>query len=357
MSRFHELKVVRVEQLTADAKAIYLEIPSHLKSAFQYTPGQYLTFEVELNGHKQRRAYSICTSPVSDANPAIGVKKVSGGALSIYMNEKVKEGDMLSVMEPLGSFTHLPNAANKHHYVLLGGGSGITPLMAILKSVLETETESKISLIYANRNQSSVMFKSLLDNLQQKFGSRLNISYNVDEGAAMTNNYSGMLNKSKFSEILKTHLNAEVKTVDYYICGPSGMMIMIDETLVELGIAKEKIHKEYFTTPVKAETNAAPKISDTPLDIAELIITLDGSHIEAKYSGQKSILEAALDEGYDPPFACQIGACCTCRAKLKEGKVVMADRESLSDAEIKEGYILTCQSKPLTSKLVYTYDE
>jgi ring-1,2-phenylacetyl-CoA epoxidase subunit PaaE len=133
-------------------------------------------------------------------------------------------------------------------------------------------------------------------------------------------------------------------------------MLLIDETLAGLSVEKNKIHKEYFTTPLKTE-DKKQEVSDTPLDAAELIITLDGNYIETKYSGQKSILEAALDEGYDPPFACQIGACCTCRAKLKEGKVVMADRESLSDAEIKEGYILTCQSRPLTSRLVYTYDE
>jgi len=357
MSRFHELKVARVETLTADAKAIYLEIPAHLKNAFQYTPGQYLTFEIELNGHKQRRAYSICTSPFSDSNPAIGVKKVAGGAVSVYMNDKVKEGDTLSVMEPMGNFTHQPNANNKHHYVLLGGGSGITPLMAILKSVLETERESKITLFYANRNEQSVMFKSLLESLQQQFGSRLNIIHNVDEGAALTNGYSGKLDKQKFSEILKANLNNEVATVDYYICGPSGLMHLIDETLNDLNVPKNKIHKEFFTAPLKTETEQSAKISDSPLASSSLSITLDGSKIEVEYSGQKSILEAALDAGYDPPFACQIGACCTCRAKLKEGKVVMADRESLSDAEIKEGYILTCQSKPLTEKLVYTYDE
>jgi ring-1,2-phenylacetyl-CoA epoxidase subunit PaaE len=350
MSRFHELKVARVETLTPDAKAIYLDIPAHLKSAFQYTPGQYLTFEIKLNGHKQRRAYSICTSPFSDANLAIGVKKVAGGAVSVYMNDKVKEGDTLLVMEPMGNFTHKPDAANKHHYVLLGGGSGITPLMAILKSVLETEKESRITLFYANRNEQSVMFKSLLENLQQQYGSRLNIIHNLDEGAALAGGYVGKLDKHKFSEILKN-------TLSYYICGPSGLMHLIDETLNELNVTKNKIHKEFFTAPLKTESEQAAKISDSPLETASLSITLDGSKIEVEYSGQKSILEAALDAGYDPPFACQIGACCTCRAKLKEGKVVMADRESLSDAEIKEGYILTCQSKPLTEKLVYTYDE
>jgi ring-1,2-phenylacetyl-CoA epoxidase subunit PaaE len=356
MSRFHELKVARVEELTSDAKAIYLDISDELKEAYRYIPGQYLTFEVELNGHKHRRAYSICTNPFSEKNPAIGVKKVAGGAVSVYMNEQVKEGDVLRVMEPLGSFTHQPDANNKHHYVLLGGGSGITPLMAILKSVLEIEKDSRVTLLYANRNEQSIMFKSLLENLEQQHGDKFHIIHNVDEGVALPGGYSGKLNKERFTEILKTHLNHEITTVDYFICGPSGLMLLIDETLAGLSVEKNKIHKEYFTTPLKTE-DKKQEVSDTPLDAAELIITLDGNYIETKYSGQKSILEAALDEGYDPPFACQIGACCTCRAKLKEGKVVMADRESLSDAEIKEGYILTCQSRPLTSRLVYTYDE
>jgi ring-1,2-phenylacetyl-CoA epoxidase subunit PaaE len=356
MSRFHELKVIRVETLTPDAKAIYFDIPDTLKEAYHYIPGQYLTFEIELNGHKQRRAYSICTSPYSDKNPAIGVKKVAGGAVSVYMNEQVKAGDILRATEPMGNFTHHPQPDYKNHYVLLGGGSGITPLMAILKSVLEIEKESRVTLIYANRNEASIMFRPLLDNLQQQYASRFRLIYVVDEGPAPPEGYSGMLNKDKLTDILLSHLQHPVNEADYFICGPSGLMLLIDETLAALGVDKHKIHKEYFTTPVHTEEKKAES-SETPLEEADLIITLDGNRIEIKYSGQKSILEAALDEGYDPPFACQIGACCTCRAKLKEGKVVMADREALSDAEIAEGYILTCQSRPLTPRLVYTYDE
>lgn len=357
MSRFHEIKVAHVETLTNDAKAIYFDIPDSLKDQYKYTPGQYLTFEVLINGNKQRRAYSICTSPVTDAQPAIGVKKVQGGLVSNYMNDQVKAGDVLQVMEPMGNFTHVPNAANKHHYVLLGGGSGITPLMAILKSVLHVENESKVTLFYANRNEASIMFKTALENLQQQYGSRLNIIHNLDEGN-YANATTGRLDGSKIAAILKNNLSSEVNTVDYYICGPSGLMLQIDEALASLNVEKNKIHKEYFTAPVATEEKKAEQAaSGEPLQEADLILQLDGEHLEVKYTGQNSILEAVLDAGYDPPFACQIGACCTCRAKVSEGKVVMADRESLSDAEIKEGYILTCQSKPLTGKLVYTYDE
>jgi ring-1,2-phenylacetyl-CoA epoxidase subunit PaaE len=357
MSRFHEIKVAHVETLTNDAKAIYFDIPDSLKDHYKYTPGQYLTFEVSINGTKQRRAYSICTSPFTDAQPAIGVKKVQGGLVSNFMNDQVKAGDTLQVMEPMGNFIHVPNAANKHHYVLLGGGSGITPLMAILKSVLHVESESKITLFYANRDEQSIMFKAALESLQQQYGSRLNIIHNLDEGN-YANATSGKLDAHKIAGVLKNNLSSEVNTVDYYICGPSGLMFLIDEALVSLNVAKNKIHKEYFTAPIVTEEHKAEQAaSGKPLEEATLILQLDGEHLEVAYNGQKSILEAVLDAGYDPPFACQIGACCTCRAKVSEGKVVMADRESLSDAEIKEGYILTCQAKPLTSKLVYSYDE
>jgi ring-1,2-phenylacetyl-CoA epoxidase subunit PaaE len=357
MSRFHEIKVAHVETLTNDAKAIYFDIPDSLKENYKYTPGQYLTFELLINGTKQRRAYSICTSPITDIKPAIGVKKVQGGLVSNYMNDQVKAGDVLQVMEPMGNFTHSPNAFNKHHYVLLGGGSGITPLMSILKSVLHVEKESKITLFYANRNEQSIMFKSDLESLQQQYGSRLNIIHNLDEGS-YAHASTGKLDAEKIAFILKNNLSSEVNTVDYYICGPSGLMLLIDEALASLNVEKNKIHKEYFTAPVVTEEHKAEQAAaGEPLQEADLFLLLDGEHLEVKYTGQNSILEAVLDAGYDPPFACQIGACCTCRAKLSEGKVVMADRESLSDSEIKEGYILTCQSKPLTNRLVYSYDE
>jgi len=357
MSRFHEIKVAHVETLTHDAKAIYFDIPVALKDNYKYTPGQYLTFEVLINGTKQRRAYSICTSPFADAQLAIGVKKVQGGLVSNYLNDQAKVGDVLQVMEPMGNFTHAANAANKHHYVLLGGGSGITPLMAILKSVLHVESGSKITLFYANRDEQSIMFKGALESLQQQYGLRLNIIHNVDEGTFGVAN-SGRLDSSKITTILKNNLGDEANKVDYFICGPSGLMLLIDESLNTLSVDKNKIHKEYFNAPVVTEAHKAEQaISGQPLEEAILVLQLDGEHLEVKYTGQKSILEAVLDAGYDPPFACQIGACCTCRAKVSEGKVAMADRESLSDAEMKEGYILTCQAKPLTGKLVYSYDE
>lgn len=358
MSRFHEIKVAQVETLTPDAKAIYLDIPSSLKDNFKYTAGQYLTFEVEVNGHKQRRAYSICTSPVADNQLAIGVKKVDGGLVSVFMNDKVKAGDTLSVMEPMGNFTHQPNAANKNHYVLLSGGSGITPMMAILKTVLLEEPNSQVTLIYANRNEHSIMFHGLLNNLQQQYGSRFNVVHNLDEINSGWNGLCGKLSTERIKEMITSKVGVDVSTAHYFICGPSGLMLLIDETLDALKIEKTHIHKEYFTAPiVTEEKKAALAVSNSPVSAAQLFIKLDGSNIEVKYNGEKSILEAALDAGFDPPFACQIGACCTCRAKLSEGKVVMADRESLSDAEIAEGYILTCQSKPLTEKLVYSYDE
>lgn len=356
MLRFHELKVVRVEPLTHEAKAIYLEIPNELQEAYKFIPGQYLTFEVEYNGHPQRRAYSICTSPYSEKHLAIGVKKVIGGTVSVYMNEQVKEGDKLRVSQPAGNFIHQPDPTLSNHYVLLGGGSGITPLMAILKSVLEIEPLSRVTLIYANRNQASIMFRQQLEQLQSSYKGQLQVIHSLDEGPGLPGGYSGLLTQKRLTDILQTSLQHQVGEAEYFVCGPSGLMQLIDQTLAGLGVNKNKIYKEYFTAPMHGDDEKSDT-TDIPLKEATLIITLDGQQIEVQYQGQKSILEAALDAGYDPPYACQIGACCTCRARLKEGRVVMAEREALSDAEIAEGYILTCQSRPLTSRLVYSYDE
>ena len=360
--KLHDVKIASIQTLTQDAKTFAFDIPQHLQEEFKYIPGQYITVEIEIEGKHERRAYSLCSSPVTDDKPAVGVKKVEGGKVSTYMNERLQVGDTLRIMTPMGNFTHQPDGTLSKHYVLFGGGSGITPLMSILKSVLEREANSRITLYYANRNMESIMFKDTLDSIAAQHGERLQIIHSLDAPQSGWDGETGLMTAEKVALLMDKYLAAEIDTVDYYICGPGGMMAEIDKALTDKSIAKEKIHREFFTAAIDQEEadvgNAGEQeVSDSPLDKAHLVVTLDGDNYEVDYDGEDSLLESALDNDVDAPFACQVGACCTCRAKLHEGKVHMADRESLSDEEIEEGYILTCQSKPLTAKLVYSYDE
>lgn len=358
MTKFYELKIKKLEPETSYAKVVTFDIPYELKSAFKYTPGQYITVEVNVDGKNERRAYSLCSSPILDEDLSVGVKKVEMGKVSGFINDVAKEGDTIKVMPPMGNFTVQPDPTRKQHYVLLGGGSGITPLMSIIRTVLQQEPNSKLTLFYANRDEDSIMFKSVLDYLKNQHPDRLEVFYSLDRTHADWVINKGYLTSDILQTLLKNKLPSAPENFHYYICGPTPLMSIIDETLNVLNIDKSQIHKEFFTAKLKTEEKKEElEVSETPLDSAEIHLTVDGEDYDFQYTGEDSLLEAALDNDIDAPYACQVGACCTCRAKVYEGKVVMADRESLSDEEIEEGYVLTCQSRPLTSKVVYTYDE
>ncbi|MEX0810809.1 MAG: ferredoxin--NADP reductase [Chitinophagales bacterium] len=358
MSRLHELKIKKIKSETPYAKVVTFDIPEDLKSDFKYIPGQYITVEVEVDGKKERRAYSLCSSPVMDDDLSVGVKKVEMGKVSGYINDEAKEGESIRVMPPMGNFTVNTDSTRKKHYVLLGGGSGITPLMSIIRTVLVQEPNSRVTLFYANRDEESIMFKSVLDELENKYPERLEIFHSLDRTTVDWVINKGYLTRDILQTLLKNKLPAAPQDFDYYICGPTPLMSIIDEALEALQIPEKQIHKEFFTAKLKTEEKKEEReVSDSPLDSAEIHLTVDGEDYDFEYKGEDSLLEAALDNDIDAPYACQVGACCTCRAKVFEGKVVMADRESLSDEEIDEGYVLTCQSKPLTPKVIYTYDE
>jgi ring-1,2-phenylacetyl-CoA epoxidase subunit PaaE len=364
MARFYDVKIADVRPETDNAKVISFDIPAELKDHFRYIPGQYLTLEVEVNGEKFRRAYSICTSYLANEPLAIGVKRVDDGVMSMYLNTRVKPGDTIHLMPPMGNFIHQPDSSLRKHYVMFAGGSGITPFMSLVKSILLGEPLSRLTMIYCNRNVGNVMFRGELEALAVKYSDRFKLILNLDDAPAGWNGHSGMFNRAKGHNFINQYVQGEAI---YFICGPGGMMSEVDAALAEKGIGKNQIVKEFFTAPLQnIETtdhrdsiavSAEGIVSDKPLAHAELVITIDGDQFTITYDGEESLLEAALDKGLDPPYACQIGACCTCRAKVKEGKVIMAERESLSDSEIEEGYVLTCQSRPLTKKVVYTYDE
>jgi ring-1,2-phenylacetyl-CoA epoxidase subunit PaaE len=361
--QLYEIRISQISTETSHAKVISFDIPPNLHEQFRFEPGQYITLEADVNGKKVRRSYSICSH--RDEPLSIGVKKVDGGVMSTYLNNHAVVGQVLKVLPPLGKFTVDAQPFKQKHYVLFAGGSGITPMLAITKAILTDEPSSNIALLYANRNEEHIMFRELFDSYSQQQPNRFKVAYTLDAPLGNWNGYTGKFGKERAMEMLDAYVSDAIN-VHYYICGPSPMMEVIENLLMQRGVNIDRIHKEFFTSHTNTEpgiagghtesTNNAMKVSDTPLKTASLTFQLDGSEYNVDYRGEDSILEAALDGGVDAPYACQIGACCTCRAKVTEGQVIMADRESLSDSEIEEGYVLTCQSKPLTERVVYSYD-
>lgn len=357
-AKFHQIKIAGIREETKHARVISFDIPYELREEYHYTPGQYLTIEIMLNGEKVRRAYSICSKKGEPLS--IGVKRVEGGLMSNYLNGEARVGDEVSLMTPMGHFTHDPQPFKQKRYVLMAGGSGITPMMSILKSTLPIEQHSQVILLYFNRNEEHIMFWQELDQVAAQ-NSNFKVVHNLDTPLGSWNGHQGRFSDTKARELFEQYILPDAMNTQYFMCGPAGLMDAIDAYLLQLGVNKERIHREFFTASTNAEetksgATTTQEVSDTPLESANLVFKLDGEDYEVNYKGEDSILEAALDNDIDAPYACQIGACCTCRAKLTEGQVVMADRESLSDSELADGYILTCQSKPLTAKLVYSYD-
>lgn len=356
--QFNTLKIQKIVKETADATSIYLDIPDSLKAAYAYVPGQYLTFEANINGESVRRAYSLCTSPFTDNVPGITVKKVDGGRMSNYLNDSINAGDEIKVMVPNGKFTLNVDISAQNHYVLFGGGSGITPLMSIAKSVLEKEAGSRITLIYCNRDEDSVIFKSTLDQMTQDFEGRLTVHYSYDTAPSGWDGMSGYLTEAKIAEILSTKIGgAFYRMCPYYICGPTPMMDVVKNGLKSAGVADENINTEYFTAPTSSAEPAIEVEADEDFDgSAKVIVEVYGESHEIECDEHKNILDAAIDADLDPPYSCTVGVCTTCRAKVVKGKVEMKEREGLSDDEIENGYVLTCQSFPKSNNIELIYE-
>jgi len=354
---FYGLKVDKIVRETADAVSIRFLVPPPLKAMFAFKAGQFLTLYAMIDGEDVRRSYSVCESPYLDEMPTVAVKKVDDGRMSIFLNETLKEGDMVDAMPPKGNFTVTPEAERSVHYVLFGGGSGITPLKSILKTVLYREPLSRITLFYSNRDLESIIFKGNLETLKAEFNDRLEIIHILDNPPADWNGLSGMLDAATIERLVKVKVDA-FESAHFFICGPGGLMALVKSTLHAMNIADDHIHLEYFAAVVHTEdepNGASDKESDEII-ARKVKIELYGMEEEIEVKPNKTILEAAQDAGLDPPFSCTVGVCTTCRAKLHSGRVKMDEREGLSDAEIDEGYILTCQSHPLTGDVNLSYE-
>lgn len=353
MAHFHKLKVSDIRKETADCVSVAFDVPAGLKSEYKFIQGQYLTLKLFVNGEEVRRSYSICSSPLEN-EMRVAVKKVKGGKGSNFINDNLKTGNEVEVMTPMGGFHSPMNALHKKNYSLFAGGSGITPMLSIIKTVLESEPNSSLILFYGNLNEEATIFKKQLNELAQKNSSRFKLFYVFDKPAnAIDELYKGIITKEKAKVLFEKHVSASADN-EFFICGPKPMMDNVRETLEEKKIDKARIHIEYFTSSVDA-----PEKSVSPFEKITAKVTVSQYGIETSFqlsSDGKSILDAAIEAGVDAPFACKGAVCATCRGKVLEGKVHMNKNFALTDSEVAEGYILTCQSHPLTPVVKVDYD-
>ncbi len=348
-SGYINLKIKEVVNEIDDAISIHFEQPA--SGYIKYQSGQFFTVIADINGKEQRRAYSLCSSPFVDANPAVTVKRVEGGLMSNYLNDNAKAGQELRLMEPIGNFTTGFDSANARHIVLFGGGSGITPLISIAKSALDQEPNSKVSLIYANQNIDTVIFKAKLDQMVAESGGRFSLVHVLENAPEGMECPTGWLTEQIIKESLAELPQEAAANTEYFMCGPGPMMDIIESSLANLGIDKAQVHKESFTTSLDSKEESTSEASDE-IVAREVTIIYDDEEFKYTVEPGESILEKGLDEDIDLPFSCQSGLCTACRGKCTSGKVKMDEDEGLSEAEIDEGYVLPCVSHPLTDDVV-----
>ena len=353
---FHKLKIKEVKKETPECVSVSFDMPAELQNQFQYKQGQSLTMRAFINGEEIRRTYSLCSSPLEN-RWRVAIKKVDGGLFSSFANDQLKHGDVLEVMEPVGKFYSELNSANKKHYLAFAAGSGITPVISIIKATLETEPKSSFTLVYGNRSRSSIIFFEELEGLKNKFLDRFILINILSRERTESQINFGRIDIGKLTELEK--LIDYKKKDEIFICGPEEMIFCIKNFLEQKGINEKNIHFELFTTSGSKSPNFKPQTSVTVEGPqSKIIIKVDGRSFDFSLSlnSDTTILDAALKQGADLPFACKGGMCCTCKAKLLEGEVEMDVHWGLEHEEIERGYILTCQSHPKTEKVVVDFD-
>ena len=355
MTIFHPLKIKDVVRETKVAVSISFEVPDELKDAYQFTQGQHLTLKEELEGEEVRRSYSIC-SAVGEPDLRIAVKKIAGGKFSCHANENYKSGAVSEVMEPQGRFFTPLSSENAKHYLAMAAGSGITPIMSIIKTILKTEPNSRITLVYGNRNVSGIIFLEALEDLKNIYPDRLNIMHILSREHQDVALFNGRIDAEKCAALFDSVIDAATGD-EAFLCGPEQMIHAAEAALQSRGVDKSHIHFELFITEAAKNAGSAVPILEEAGPKRQVGIILNGrrSDVEVTEDG-KSILDAALDQGLDLPYACKGGVCSTCRAKVVSGEVRMDINYALEDDEVAEGFILTCQSHPLSDDVTVDYD-
>ncbi|WP_276132748.1 1,2-phenylacetyl-CoA epoxidase subunit PaaE [Polluticoccus soli] len=356
--RFYELKVKEVRPETADCVSVALEVPGDLRDIFRFAPGQYLTFRKHMENAEVRRSYSICVSP-RDGELRVAIKKVDEGKFSTHANEVLRAGDVLDVMPPLGKFS--PRKSEKIHknYLAIAAGSGITPIMSIMKTVLEDEPNSNFTLIYGNRSRNTIIFREGIEALKNQHMQRLRVYHVLSREHMEFPLFNGRITADKVAEFADTLI--DLNSIDeVFICGPEDMILSTRERLVNMGMPSANVHIELFTSPdqpKRSHEKWASEHSEDKGPMSKVSIILDGTTFDMDLAyNSDNILDAALKHGADLPYACKGGVCATCRARVTEGEVEMEVNYSLEPDEIAKGFVLTCQAHPKSERVVVDFD-
>ncbi len=363
---FHSLRISRIEEETEKCRSYFFDIPEELSDKFQFKAGQYLTLRATINGEDIRRAYSICTAPI-DSDIGVSVKVVEGGKMSTYLHQEIKESDTLLVSQPEGKFIVEKDEDNARDHYFIAAGSGITPIMSMIKTVLEEEPQSTAYLLYGNRSEEDIIFRNRLDDIVAKYADQFHLVYTLSRPRSeKSNGLAGLLGKKNFSwagetgridkDKLSSFLNkypSRSKRNQFYLCGPGAMIDTVVDYLTEKDVPPVSIYKEFFTSSGSIPgTSPSEAIGDS----ANLQITLNGSEHTVEINSGEYILDGLLRNKIEPPYSCTSGACCSCMAKMSEGKVEMDACFALEEDEIEDGYILTCQAKITSPSAKINYD-
>jgi ring-1,2-phenylacetyl-CoA epoxidase subunit PaaE len=342
-SQYLSLKIREIVKETSDTVTIYFEQP---EPYLDYKPGQYLTVILDIEGKEERRSYSLCTSPFVDPYPGITVKRVKGGLISNYLVDKLRPGKSIEIMKPMGHFTLDFHSKNKFHYVMVTGGSGITPIMGLAKSVLVNEPQSKITLLYCSRSEEQIIFNKQLTELEGKYPGKIKVIHHLTQPSGNWTGFKGRLDGEKIKHAVTQYNFPEAEKVVYLTCGPQGLMETTLATLSSLGINTETVLRENFFIAPTPKTDRAdePAVQLT----REVKIVLEEEEYEFEVAPEQTILEAGLQKDVDMPYSCQSGLCTSCRGKLLSGEVKMDEDAGLSANELREGYVLCCVAHPLT---------
>ncbi|GAA3656871.1 ferredoxin--NADP reductase [Flavivirga jejuensis] len=351
MSGFQKLTIKDIKRETSKAISISFDLPQELKDNFIFKAGQYITLKTEINGKEIRRDYSLCSSPKS-GELKVAIKEVKDGTFSAYANNTLKPGDVLEVASPKGRFTFTPNDSKTKNIAAFAAGSGITPVLSIIKCALEEEKQSKVILVYGNKTTNDTMFLNELLELQQTYKDRFSIQFLFSQKDE-ENSIFGRIEKSTVNYVIKNE-HKHVVVDAFYLCGPEAMIHTVKDVLTDHNIDENRIHFELFKAAKPAETQEEDIVASGKTKIT---IVVDDEESTFEMSQKQTILEAALDEDIDAPYSCQGGICSSCLARIKEGEATMRQNNILTENEVAEGLILTCQAQPTTPSLIIDYDD
>ncbi|UWR02320.1 phenylacetate-CoA oxygenase/reductase subunit PaaK [Ruegeria conchae] len=357
MARFHDLEVTDIHKTIRDAVVVTLKPVNGSAEEFDFTQGQYLTFRRDFDGEELRRSYSICAGK-DEGILQVGIKRVDGGAFSTWANTDLKVGDTVQAMPPMGSFHTAIDPTAEKQYLGFAGGSGITPVLSILKTTLAREPHSRFTLVYANKGVNTIMFREELEDLKNLYMGRLNVIHILESDAQEIELFTGLVTQEKCADLFEHWI--DIKNVDTtFICGPEPMMLGIASALRAHGLDDGQIKFELFASaqPGRAKRKVSGADTASQANQTKASITMDGATQSITMSKDQSVLDAALENAMDAPYACKAGVCSTCRCRVLEGDVEMVANHALEDYEVEKGYVLSCQAYPLTDKVVVDYDQ